>query len=495
MRITKKRILCILLAALMLAATSCGGETTSNETEAVQETAAETVAETEPDYLEQYAGTDFGGANYTFTVHSEEMYPNYVGDSETGEPVNDTQFQRDVWIESTYNTNIEYMVYPNSNDIVKAVKPMVVAGDSTIDFVTGDMANCMKSLTNEGLMRNLLEVPGLDLEADWWSQSMNREFTIAGKLFTTTGPMTFGYYYAPRLVAFNQKLATDYNIEDLYTVVEEGRWTLDYMASTMESVKTDLNGDGEYGEDDRWGASVDEYSAAGFYISAGGTQISVDKDGKATFLFDLEQNYSIIEKVASIIGNEDMTQKAEELGSRTGSYSNMNKVYTFKNGNALYLGYGAQAIAIYLRDMEDNYGIIPVPKLDENQSEYITFGSAFVPSYAGMPLNNNRDDVNGILLNTFGYISQRDLQPVVATGTLKGKGARDEESQKMIDIIYKDVTLDLNSCYNFGGSFTLLRDVTMGKKENFVSNFEKLQKSANAELEKLLATFLAADAE
>ncbi len=490
MHTTKKRTLCILLVALLLSFTGCGGETTSDNTETTLDTAAETVVETEPDYLEQFEGTDMGGANYTITVHSEEMYPNYVGDAETGEPVNDMQFQRDVWIETNYNVNIEYMVFPNSADIPKTVKPMVVAGDTTVDFITGDMANCMKPLTNEGLMRNLLEVPELDLSADWWSQSMNREFTIKDRLFTTTGPIMFGYYYAPRLVAFNQKLATDYQIEDLYTVVEEGRWTLDYMASTMESVKTDLDGDGEYGEDDRWGASVDEYSAAGFYISAGGTQISVDKDGKATFLFDLEQNYTIIEKVASIIGNADMTQKAEELGSRTGSYSNMNKVYTFKNGNALYLGYGAQAIAIYLRDMEDNYGIIPVPKLDENQSEYITFGSAFVPSYAGMPLNNSRDDVNGILLNTYGYISQRDLQPVVATVTLKGKGARDEESQKMIDIIYKDVTLDLNSCYNFGNSFNLLRDVTMGKKENFISNFEKIQKSANAELERLLKTFL-----
>ncbi len=493
MKSMRKHILTVLLATLMLSTTACGGGTTTAETDGSQETVAETVVETEPDYLEQYAGTDFGGANYTFTVHSEEMYPNYVGDAETGEPVNDMQFQRDVWIETNYNVNIEYQVFPNSGDIPKTVKPMVVAGDNTIDFITGDMANCMKTLTNEGLMRNLLEVPELDLSADWWSQSMNREFTIKDRLFTTTGPITFGYYYAPRLVAFNQKLATDYQIEDLYTVVEEGRWTLDYMASTMESVKTDLDGDGEYGEDDRWGASVDEYSAAGFYISAGGKQISVDKDGNVTFLFDLEQNYTIIEKVASIIGNSDMTQKAEELGSRTGSYSNMNKVYTFKNGNALYLGYGAQAIAIYLRDMEDNYGIIPVPKLDENQSEYITFGSAFVPSYAGMPLNNNRDNINGILLNTYGHISQRDLQPVVASVTLKGKGARDEESQKMIDIIYKDVLLDLNSCYNFGSSFNLLRDVTMGKKENFVSNFEKIQKSATSELEKLLATFIGED--
>ena len=62
----------------------------------------------------------------------------------------------------------------------------------------------------------------------------------------------------------------------------------------MKSVTHDLNGDGEMGEYDMWGASVDEYSSAGFYISAGGTQTSISSDGTPSFLFNDPNNYSRI---------------------------------------------------------------------------------------------------------------------------------------------------------------------------------------------------------
>ena len=184
-----------------------------------------------------------------------------------------------------------------------------------------------------------------------------------------------------------------------------------------------------------------------------------------------------------------MTQKAEALASRSGTYDITDKVYTFKNGHALFLGYGAQAIAFYLRDMNDDYGILPVPKYDEAQEEYITFGNSFVPAYVALPMNNTRGEMNGILLNTLGYISQRDVQPNIVNVLLKGKAARDEESQRMIDIIYEDIYLDINSCYNFASSFTLLRDITMGKKENFASEWAKIKSSAETEMAKLYEQF------
>jgi len=55
--------------------------------------------------------------------------------------------------------------------------------------------------------------------------------------------------------------------------------------------------------------------------------------------------------------------------------------------------------------------------------------------------------------------------------------------------------LDLNCSYDFGGSFVLLRDVTMGKKDDFVSRWKKLENRANAQLDKLYEQFTAIEAE
>lgn len=480
----------ILLLALTAQLAACGGGTSPSDTNDDSSASESSAAET--DYLERYSDIDFEGAVYTFATNSDEQYPNYIGDELNGETVNDVQYERDVWVESTYNVSIEYINY-FGKDLNQAVRTQVMAGDSTIDCLEAAMSNCLGTLSTEGLLYNLRDVDELDLDASWWSQTMNDEFTINDKLYTTTGPVAFSYYYSPRLVAYNLRLADEYKLDDLYEVVESGKWTLDYMYDSMKSVTNDLDGDGAMGEDDMWGASVDEYSAAGFYISAGGTQTSIASDGSPVFHFDEDKNYTIIEKVASIIGNAEITQKAEKLASRSGSYNILDKVYTFKNGHALYLGYGAQAIAFYLRDMQDDYGILPVPKYDENQENYITFGNAFVPAYIALPANNNRQSMNGILLNTLGYISQRDVQPLVSSVMLKGKAARDEGSIKMIDIIYEDIYLDLNSCYNFGNSFILLRDITMGNKENFKSGWESIKSSAETSFGKLIEQFDAID--
>lgn len=488
----KKFVTLFILSALFLELTACGTASEGGKSP-VGDTSSDTstTAEETTNYLSQFSDIDYKCATYTIGTTSDTQYPNYVGDDLNGESVNDAQFQRDAWIESNYNVSIEYIKYDDAGKLTQAIKSQVMADDDTLDCAENGMATNLAPLSSQGMLANLKAIDGLNLEASWWSQSMNKEFTINNKLYTTTGPIAFSYYYSPRIIAYNLRLADEYGLDNLYEVVENGKWTIDYMYDSMKSVTHDLNGDGEMGEDDMWGASVDEYSAAGFYISAGGTQTSISSDGTPSFLFNDPNNYSRIEKIASIIGNAEVTQKAEQLARRSGSYNIVDKVYTFKNGHALYLGYGAQAIAFYLRDMEDDYGILPVPKYDESQQNYITFGNAYVPAYIALPANNNRGGMNGVILDSMGFISQRDVQPLVASVTLKGKAARDEGSHKMIDIIYEDIYLDLNCCYDLGGSFTLLRDITMGKLENFSSKWEAKKKKATSDFEKLLEQFLA----
>lgn len=59
----------------------------------------------------------------------------------------------------------------------------------------------------------------------------------------------------------------------------------------------------------------------------------------------------------------------------------------------------------------------------------------------------------------------------------------------MIDIIYEDIYLDLNSCYNFGGSFILLRNITMGNEENFASKWEAIEAKASKEANDIIEQF------
>ena len=48
-------------------------------------------------------------------------------------------------------------------------------------------------------------------------------------------------------VFFNKELVQDYQTDDLYTLVEKGKWTLDTMFGIAENVYQDLNNDGKKG--------------------------------------------------------------------------------------------------------------------------------------------------------------------------------------------------------------------------------------------------------
>ena len=103
------RILLLLLSLSMMNA--CGGDGGTAVTDAVTDAPQTTEAVTEPSYLEQYDGVDFGGEDYTLAVLATESYPNYTGESNNGEPINDAQYARDSWIEEHYHVNLQYVVY------------------------------------------------------------------------------------------------------------------------------------------------------------------------------------------------------------------------------------------------------------------------------------------------------------------------------------------------------------------------------------------------
>lgn len=487
-------VLLFLSVLVLMQSCSSGGDNVQPALQSTERVTTGTEPITEPSYLDQYNKIDYGGEVYTLAVISSPGdYPNYAGETTNGEPINDAQYARDCWIEEHYNVDLNYVAYAEDGKLSSDVKTQVQAGDAVYDCLQGALTGGLNNISSLGILADLNQIEGLDLTAEWWSRSFNETFKINNKQYTSTGPISFSYYYSPRIIAYNLKLAENYNIPNLYTVVDDGKWTLDYMHDIIKDFSADLDGDGKLGEDDLWGASVDEYSAAGFFLSAGGEQIRMDEEGKPYFVIQNEDNVKIIEKVVSVVGNAELTQKAEELASRSGQYDIRDKVYTFKNGNALLLGYGAQAVAFYLRDMEDDYGIIPVPKYDENQIEYITIGNSHVPAYIAVPISNERGEINGVILNTMGYISRRDVQPLITDVLLKGKAARDEASIRMIDLIYRDIHLDLNCSYDFGGSFILLRDITMGKKENFVSQWAKKESAANKALDKFYEQYVSLD--
>ena len=175
---------------------------------------------------------DFGGE--TVTIHSrgdDQAYLEIGVEEMTGEPVNDAVYERNAMVAE--RLNVEFVPvraegWEAYNNAIASLRASIMAADGAYDIIAGWSAR-IPALSLEGLLLDVLPLPYLDLEQPWWNQSAVEELEIANKLYFVTGNIAKTMTSAMFVFAFNQKLASDYELENLYDVVKENRWTIDYV--------------------------------------------------------------------------------------------------------------------------------------------------------------------------------------------------------------------------------------------------------------------------
>jgi hypothetical protein len=183
-------------------------------------------------------------------------------------------------------------------------------------------------------------------------------------------------------------------------------------------------------------------------------------------------NRNILDKIISVVSN-DSRLLTESIKVENSNIPAFNKTWHFKNSQTLLLGYNMSGIITYLRDMKDDYGIIPMPKYDEKQEDYLTYGSPWGPCGIAVPITceEKKMEMNGAAMEMMAYISYTTVGTQMYNVTLKEKVSRDENSKLMLDIIYDDIIFDLNGIHNFGSTGNLIRSCAIGAKENFSSGY------------------------
>ncbi|MBQ8508917.1 MAG: carbohydrate ABC transporter substrate-binding protein [Clostridia bacterium] len=482
----KKFLTAIILVSLLLQMAACGTQSGSPDTSGTDGTT--TPAPETTSYLETLSNKTFNGETLTIILQHQTAQPNVPPEEQTGEVVDDALFNRDRTVEERLGIEIEYVAYDDRGKVRTDVQTAITAGDSTYDLIITSMAGGLNTLAPQGYLLDLNIVPALSLDSEWWSQSCHKNLTFNGKQYITSGPISLAYYYAPCVIAFNQRITDEYQIPDLYEMVIDGSWTLEQFGQITKNVAKDLNNDGSMTQDDFFAFACDELTGQAFIIGCGGSQTEVGEDGNPTLVMNSAKNIDILDKIISVVADDSMRLLTENVKISDMNVPAQFKTWHFKNAQTMLMGYNMSGIIAYLRDMEDDYGIIPMPKLNENQEEYLTYGSPWGPIGVAVPVtcSTERAEMVGTAMEMMAYLSYTTVGPQMFNITLKEKVSRDENSKAMMDIIYEDIIFDLNGIHNFGGSGGLLRSCAIGAKENFSSQYASLLSKAEEELQTLL---------
>lgn len=490
--VMKKMITMLLLLAMMLSAFAGCSDTTSEEVSANDPAADAEIAETaeteaETMYLPDDLPADltYDGTTVTTFGWSGPVLVEFYVEEQNGEVVNDAIFARNMAVEERLGITLEYHLEPGAydqrNTWVQALSSSITAGDGAYDISAGySMAGA--SLASKGMCISLNDLPYLDFDKPWWPESLLKEATCGGKLYFCSGDISTYMIYYLYGVYFNQDMLTEYDLENPYDLVQGGTWTLDKMSEMSSGVYIDVNGDGKKGFEDRLGYITYSIYVDPYFFSCGLHTTEKDEND-IPFLsaeFGGEKAHSIVEKVVAFTTAE---------GSMVGNGSEqIDPSYNvFKEGRGLFTSHELTFAVTHLRDVSFTYGIVPYPKYDDAQENYVTITS-FPYTLFGIPMDARNPEMSAAVMEAMASESYRTVSPALFENAFKVKYAQDEQSSLMYDIIRSTVSFDFGRVFNNdlnSLTYSLFRNAIVQQNTNWASTVKANEKPLTKMLQKL----------
>ena len=146
--------------------------------------------------------------------------------------------------------------------------------------------------------------------------------------------------------------------------------------------------------------------------------------------------------------------------------------------------------ASILRNMDTDFGIIPYPKYDETQEEYRTTSHNAV-SMMCFPVTVKDPEMSAIITEALCAESYRNVIPQYYDIALKAKGARDDESGEMIDLIRDGLIFDFGWVHSvpMGSIGTIMQNLITNNDSGLASYWAGKENQVLTGLEKINAAY------
>lgn len=470
-----------LLLSLLFCA-SCGSEA-GDTTKETENTPTETAVQTEDLYIDNLpSDLDLGGYKvrildgHSFSVEKED-----------GDIVNDTLYQRNREIEERLNCIIECLDYTGStepwNTFQDVVKSSIMAGTDDYDAVSGNLW-WAGSLALQGMLTNLSDAPYLELDAEWWPTEYLDGFSYKGNCYWLTGPMELAWVSEKACMFYNEHLWNTLYEEDIYDTVDNGKFTFEFLNRIANEVYQDLNGNSKVDEDDRMGYAIKSDSNIDTYASGAGVVIApFDSDGVPylKFLDDMTRIEAFWEKFLQFKTNDNVLY-IQWAGSDT-TIINME---LFREGNLMFVQGFLSHTTDQLRDMEDDYGVLPMPKLDETQENYLQIINNRVALF-GIPVTVSDEGFNAVcaVFEAAAAEGYNTVIPSYYADALKNKYIRSEKSIEIINMLSQNPVCDFGLQYYDLGIAAFLKG--LGNTSGIASTLKSQETTFRSKLESMLS--------
>ena len=480
MKNTFIRIIAIILTLCTVVAlfVGCNGENEENST-----TSAPAEQETTDEVFPEVSRNNYNKELYLSILPDVNPFDCYWVEEAGNNNLSDAIYNRQEKVRDYLGVEIVATKTDNENRYITPFQTAVKNKDGSVDVLISHVYYGIDGFIMGNYLTDFRDIDEIDLEADYWKLGFMEE--IAAKDHLYLGFSDFNILYT-HVVTFNKQLMDKYAHEldnDVYSLVQDYKWTVDQMISLASLVYVDANSDGK-SEDDTFGFAT-RYSIGYAGMLQGCNIQLVEQDEKG--------NYTLA------VYNDKNKQKMSALVDKLYDFVRSESAYFTVDKSSANIGSGRVLMSISgtfslseLLETDVEFGVLPYPMYDEMQKD-VGYRSLQWGGYICVPTYLEDAKMVGESLEMISYFS--DDVNIAFYEKLLGKQVADAPLDRvMLDIVWDGVCSDLGQTY-----YAVIRNNTTkylyviemltkeGTTYNLASYMATVESSANKNLKKFFA--------
>jgi len=422
--------------------------TTSNTTSGEQETTKkpEETTEAMPDVEKKDYDTEF----YLSILTDTNPMEHYWVEESDNDVLSAALYERQEKVKNYLGVEVLASSAGSYMDYTEAFKTAVNNKAGGIDTLLTHVSGGVAGLLTSGVLTPFEEMPGIDLDADYWNQEFMDALSVSDKYLLGFGDFNILYTY---VIAYNVDLLAKYEDsldKSVYQMVDDHEWTLQQFIDIAKLGHID---NGSVDKNQYGLTGLQWVPWCGFLQACGVNLVEMNDKGmyEISYMNDVYKDRT--EKIVTML-----TELANANYTKLDYMSVAAPTVPFESGRALMTLTATISVDDYLNHDID-FGVLPYPVYAAGE-EYRSLqwgGYLAIPSYLENP------DMAGETLEMLSFFSE-DVKTAYYQKLLGKQIADNPDDRRMLEIIWDSVCTDFGQTFEetCGNPLYMLPQVTSG---------------------------------
>ncbi len=462
------RYLSLVLSALLLCALlcSCGIFSVNRpfDTEALTTEADDTTrAPTEFDsvkneynseserFMKDLTGNDYKGVTVKIMTTKKSLV---VPDENTSTVLSKDLEERNSAVETTLNVSI-IADERDADTMYREIRAAVLAGSYYADIIMYPQNMIGKFVQGDAVI-NMNGLPAFETDQEYYYPSSVMAGTGGDAIYAVAGPASLNPDALPAMF-FNKDMVKALSLESPYDLVDKGEWTVDKYNEYLNAAEAKEEYHGYAAQ------NTAPYLTDIFFISQGERYTSSTVGYYPTVTLSSEKTAAVVNKIREVTAHEKSAGSA------------LTAINTFESGNTLFLIDRLDSMKA-LANAECTWGVLPLPKYDASQENYLTMAYYEDALFFGVVTTSPNYELTADLLACFNIMTYGYTNDAYCTNA-SYYYLRDNDSIRMLSKVLENPVYDF--AYSFASTYNAVPNATFMAVRNNVAGVSTLERYLN----------------